>query len=262
MSAAKKRGVDFGAIAARQMTRDAAVAAKGPDRFERAAAALSGPSSTVDVDDIVARHESTREIDPGHVRSLAESIAALGLIEPIVVDLSKRLLAGEHRLEAVKLLRVEQPEVFARWFPNGVPVRTMDFDADVVPARALEVEIAENEHRRDYTSAQIRELAARLRSAGYRDTVGRPKAGEKALGPAIEVIVGKSMKTIRKLMAESESEGAAAGEKGAEQPLAKVRRALEKQRPLVPSELLVHLDALVNGIDRQLEAGQAGRTST
>lgn len=252
----KKRGMDFGAIAAKQISRDVAVAAKAPDRFERAQAALAGPASLLDLDEIAPRNESTRETDAGHVRALAESIGALGLIEPIVVDSAKRLLAGGHRLDAIKLLRAEQPDAYTKWFGSGVPVRTMDFDAETAPARALEIEVAENEHRRDYTGSQIKDLAARLRAAGYRDTVGRPRAGEKALGPAIEVIVGKSMKTIRKLLADGTEQGSDVGaEPTAGNTLARVRRTLEKQRPLIPENLVVHLDALVAGIEAQLQAG-------
>jgi ParB family chromosome partitioning protein len=253
MSSPKKRNLDFGALAARQVSRDAATASAGPDRFERAKAALAGPPSLLEIDDIIARQESTRETDAGHVKALAESIGALGLIEPIVVDSARRLLAGGHRVDAIKLLREEQPEAFAKWFAAGVPVRTMDFDAESSPSRALEVEIAENEHRRDYTGAQVKELASRLRAAGYRDSVGRPKAGEKALGPALEVILGKSMKTIRKILVEQVEGAAEAPSAAPERPLVKVRRTLEKQRPLLPEALLCHLDALLQGLEAELE---------
>ncbi len=45
-----------------------------------------------------------------HVLNLAESIAALGLLEPIVVDQHLRLLAGAHRLAAIQLLMVANPD--------------------------------------------------------------------------------------------------------------------------------------------------------
>ena len=257
MSAMKKRGVDFSAIAARQMGRDVAEAAKGPDRFDRAQAALTGSSSTLEVDEIVARQESTREIDQGHVRTLSESIAALGLIEPVVVDSAKRLLAGGHRLDAIKLLRAEQPSVFAKWFSGGVPVRAMDFDADSVPARALEVEVAENEHRRDYTSAQVRELAARLRAAGYRDTVGRPKTGERALGPALGVVVGKSMKTIRKILADETLEGEGGAVKAEPVlPVVRALRVLTRQRELLPEPLVNEFDAFLAKLREAAQAAE------
>jgi ParB family chromosome partitioning protein len=248
VTSSKKRTLDFAALAGKQMSRDVAAATAGPDRFERAKAALAGPPTLLELDDIKPRQDSTREIEPEHVRALAESIAALGLIEPIVVDVAQRLLAGGHRVEALKFLRDQQPDAYARWFASGVPVLSKDFDAEVNPSRALEIEIAENEHRRDYTGSQVKELATRLRAAGYRDTVGRPKVGEKALGPALEVIVGKSMKTIRKLLVDEQAPSKLEPARKEELPLAKVRRVLEKQRPLIPDGLLMHLDALLEGL--------------
>jgi ParB family chromosome partitioning protein len=52
--------------------------------------------------------DDTRDLNEDHVAELAESIAALGLIEPIVVDAKQRLLAGAHRKAAIQLL---QPSV-------------------------------------------------------------------------------------------------------------------------------------------------------
>ena len=252
MSAKKK--ADFGALAARQISRDQSSAAKAPDRFQRAEAALTGPRSLLELDEILPRQQATRDLDEGHVRALRESIGALGLIEPIVVDAQHRLLAGGHRCEAIRMLRAEQPEAFARWFSEGVQVRVMDFDADSQPARALEVEVAENEHRRDYTTAQVRDLVTRLKDAGYRDTVGRPRAGEKALGPALEVIVGKSMKTIRKLLSEDDDVKGQGRGGTDETPISKVLRVLAKQRPLIPASLLSQFDGLVSGLEAELQA--------
>ena len=243
-----KKKMDFGALAARQVERDMASAAQPPDRFDRAQAALGSRSSSLEVDTILARQQSTRDIDEGHVKALAESIGALGLIEPIVIDTGNRLLAGGHRLEAIKRLRTDNPGDFGKWFSDGVPVRVMAFDAEASPARALEVEVAENEHRRDYTVRQIRELVGRLKDAGYRDTVGRPRAGEKALGPALEVIVGKSMKTIRKLLSDRVGEGD--GKKKASEPsLGAVLRALARQRPFIPDGLLEQFDEVLRGLE-------------
>lgn len=48
--------------------------------------------------------EGRRSLDPVHVKELAESIRELGLLNPLTVDREKVLIAGLHRLEAVKLL--------------------------------------------------------------------------------------------------------------------------------------------------------------
>lgn len=53
--------------------------------------------------------EGRREVNARHVQELAESIQELGLLNPITVDKGHTLIAGFHRLEAVKLL--EWPEI-------------------------------------------------------------------------------------------------------------------------------------------------------
>ena len=45
-----------------------------------------------------------RETDPTHIDELSQSIADVGLLNPITVDSSHTLIAGLHRLEAAKLL--------------------------------------------------------------------------------------------------------------------------------------------------------------
>lgn len=164
----------------------------------------------------------TRALDPGHVVDLAESIAAVGLVEPIAVDRRGHLLAGGHRCAALRILAASDragaaaaimgpvpADLLERLaaLPEGiidaaaVPVSVLDFDAEKDPTRALAVEVAENEKRRDYSRAEVRELADRLRRAGFRDKVGRPKPGEKALAPALALIVGKSLRSMRRALA-------------------------------------------------------------
>lgn len=158
------------------------------------------PEARLSLDDIQDRPlGDTREIDPNHVADLAESIGALGLIEPLVVDSKNRLLAGAHRRAAILHLREERPEVFLAKFPNNeIPVQVMDLDAEANPDLALAIEAAENEKRRDYTPAEIRAIAERLRAAGYEELKGRPKQGQKPLMPALSVVVGKSMRTVQR----------------------------------------------------------------
>jgi ParB family transcriptional regulator, chromosome partitioning protein len=131
------------------------------------------------------------------------SIASLGLLEPLVVDIHGRLLAGGHRKAAIQLLKEQMPSEYATHFPDDlVPVRILDFDSEERADLALQVEIAENEKRRDYTPTEVKVLAERLKSAGYVDTNGRPALGEKALRPALKVIIGKSIRTIQRYLNE------------------------------------------------------------
>lgn len=57
----------------------------------------------IHVDEIQIK-EGRRELDANYVRELADSIRELGLLNPITVDKEHTLIAGRHRLEAVKLL--------------------------------------------------------------------------------------------------------------------------------------------------------------
>lgn len=177
-------------------------------------------------------HGDTRKVDAHHVLELAESIAALGLLEPLVVDRQTRLLAGAHRWEASRLLAVENPDDRAVYWgsmagikelkgledpvllecidrvkalpstppPAMVPVRVIEIDATVDEAQAFKIEVAENEKRRDYTKQEVADLAERLKKAGFKISRGKPKTGERPLGPALAVIIGKSARTVRRLL--------------------------------------------------------------
>ena len=51
-----------------------------------------------------------RKVESRHVRELADSITGIGLLNPITVDRQNFLIAGLHRLEAIKSLGWEQVE--------------------------------------------------------------------------------------------------------------------------------------------------------
>ena len=172
------------------------------DREAEAKAELEqSRSSVLPLGKILDRTSDTRELSSQHVSDLAESIAVLGLLEPLVVDRRGRLLAGGHRKAAVFVLKEANPSAYEKQFPNDlVPVRVVDFDAEENPDLALQVEVTENEKRRDYTPGEVRALAERLRDAGYADVKGRPAKSEKALRPALEVIIGKSIRTVRRYL--------------------------------------------------------------
>jgi ParB family transcriptional regulator, chromosome partitioning protein len=180
-------------------------AGKGiPEQGQSDVGATQSRVATLPLHEIIDRVTDTREIKPQHVEDLMQSIAVLGLLEPLVVDSRRRLLAGGHRKAAISLLREQQPREYAQHFPDElVPVRILDFDADVDADLALQVEIAENELRRDYTAAEVRVLAERLKASGYVDPKGRPALGERALRPALKVIIGKSLRTVQRYLNET-----------------------------------------------------------
>jgi ParB family chromosome partitioning protein len=180
----------------------AGTAIQAKDREAEARSELEqSRSSTLPLGKISDRLSDTRGLSSEHVSELAESIAVMGLLEPLVVDRRGRLLAGGHRKAAIFVLKEVNPDAYAKHFSNDlVPVRVVDFDAEQDPDLALQIEVTENEKRRDYTPTEVRALAERLREAGYADVKGRPGKGEKALRPALEVIIGKSIRTVRRYL--------------------------------------------------------------
>jgi ParB family transcriptional regulator, chromosome partitioning protein len=185
-----------------QSATNAGAAIQKQDRaVEAKAEQLQSKPASLPLAKILDRASDTRNIQAEHVQELMESIAILGLLEPLVVDIRGRLLAGAHRQAAISLLREEDPTAFDKQFPDQlIPVRVMDLDAGNEPDLALHIEISENEKRRDYTPTEVRSLAKKLKEAGYDDVKGRPAKGEKALRPAIEVIIGKSIRTVRRYL--------------------------------------------------------------
>lgn len=163
--------------------------------------------TTYQLSRIKSRQTDTRPLNESHVKDLVESIGALGLIEPLVIDTKGRLLAGAHRLAAITVLKDSAPKFYEQHFPgNQIPVRLMAFDAEIDEERALQVELAENEKRVNYSRDQIERLAERLRGLNYRETKGRPKQGEKALGPALAVAIGVSTRYVRRVLGEQKNQ--------------------------------------------------------
>jgi hypothetical protein len=189
-------------LAAKQSEADArlAVEARRPREVEmmRLADVLGRPGGL-----------DTRQPTEAALDALAESIDALGLLEPLVVDRLGSLLCGKTRLMALRRLACKDP---ARW--DRVPVRRMDFMAEDEPARALAVEVAENEQRRDYTPGEVKALAERLKAAGFRADPGRPRKGQKALVPALGAVVGRSRASLMRILAGDDAGKDAAGSAG------------------------------------------------
>ncbi len=206
------------------------------DKLAALDADRSASVALVRCSDIRPRASDTRRAGAAHVVPLAASVAALGLLEPLVVDRNRRLVAGLHRWTVCALLTAEPEGREAMAEDLGlklsaadllalgalpapgdlpeplraslVPVRVLvDLDAEADPSAALAAEVAENTARRNYTGSEVRDLVDRLRAAGYRETSGRPRAGEKALRPALETVLGCSTATARRILGTKKKDG-------------------------------------------------------
>lgn len=206
-----------------------------PRSEAKGAVSLKPGPQRLDVAQIRLRRDAdTRPLNAKHVLDLAESIAVLGLLEPLVIDRAGYLLAGGHRLAALRLLAIADDQERMRDFldgsadgsernskaleklahrvgslriqkqaahtlTKGLPVLVVDVQSDD-RKRTLAIEVAENTVRRSYSADEIRALAVRLKAAGYRSSVGRPKAGEVTMLSVLEAAVGKSKRQIERII--------------------------------------------------------------
>lgn len=118
-----------------------------------------------------------RELNPEDVKELAGSIRELGLLHPIIVDKKYTLIAGLHRLEAVKLLQ---------WTEIECTISSLD------GLKAELAEIDENVIRSDLTTLEFGELLLKRKEI-YETLHPETKAGisqaigmNRALGNNVE----------------------------------------------------------------------------
>lgn len=96
---------------------------------------IRGNRLEIRLDDVVVGQRFRKDF--GDLEGLAESIADIGLLQPIGVDGSNRLVFGERRLRACRMLGWET-----------IPARMVDLDL------LIKGEYAENELRKDFTVSE------------------------------------------------------------------------------------------------------------
>ena len=83
-----------------------------------------------------------REVDQENIKELADSIRDLGLLHPIIVDKKYTLIAGLHRLEAVKLLEWTEIECTISSL-DGLKAELAEIDENVIRSDLSAVEFGE-----------------------------------------------------------------------------------------------------------------------
>jgi len=125
----------------------------------------------IDVIQVVGRHRK----DLGDIASLAASVNDVGLLNPITLTRTGRLIAGQRRLEACR---------FLGW--GAVPVRFVDNFGDAVTL--LRAELHENSCRKDMLPSELASLGAALYELEVRSSRARQGArtdlGREPLGTA------------------------------------------------------------------------------
>lgn len=92
----------------------------------------------IPLEQIIVKKRIRKEL--GNINALADSMKRVGQISPIVITEQNLLLAGGRRLEAAKLLGWRTINAVTFKLPEGVT--------------NLEIEMAENSQRRDFTAEE------------------------------------------------------------------------------------------------------------
>lgn len=100
----------------------------------------------VNISEIKVKHRVRKDL--GDIDSLKDSLRRYGLLNPITLDSKYRLIAGERRLEAAKALG---------WTNiNAVIINNL------TPLSKLELELEENNQRKEFTDEELLEGYKRL----------------------------------------------------------------------------------------------------
>ena len=86
--------------------------------------------------------------DLGDVDALKESLRTYGLLNPVTLNKDNELIAGERRLEAAKML-------------GWTNINAVILD-NITPAEQLELELEENNQRKEFTKEELLEGYRRL----------------------------------------------------------------------------------------------------
>lgn len=123
--------------------------------------------------------------DFGDLQALADSIKEIGLLQPIGIDAGYRLVFGERRLRAFKLLG-----------RSTIPVRFVNLDS------LLKGEHAENEFRKDFTVSERVEIGQALEGE-LRGRTGNPTGANQHSGGTPENFPGFQKGDTRDLVAKA-----------------------------------------------------------
>ncbi len=122
-----------------------------------------------------------REAEPKAIEELARSIAAVGLMNPITLDQNNTLIAGLHRLEAVKLMGWTEIECSIIGM-SGLQAELAEIDENIVRTKLTKQELGDQLLRRKdlYEMLHPETKAGAAQAAGMNRAIGNNVAAKLA----------------------------------------------------------------------------------
>ncbi len=192
---------------------------------------------------IISENRQRREFDPAALVDLANSIAAIGLLHPIVVRETAGgpvLVAGERRLRAIRDLWAMGEEIRhnGRVYPVGeLPFVTL---GELPPLEAEEAELDENLKRRDLTWQERSEALGRLHRLrlAQAELVGETHTIAKTLEEADSAKGSYTPDRQSILLSEHLSNPAVAGAKTVQEAFKALKREESREKSIALAELV------------------------
>ena len=169
-------------------------------------------SILVDLDHITEMSTYTRTLREDHIKELTDSIATIDLEVPLVLITGNQLVAGRHRLHALRRLKDTKPERYDELFPSGVPAMLYDIGENPDTNAVLALELTENAMRRNLSPEERLRVLDNLRKQGHQLKRGRHKPDGSHLIPKLMEMLGVSKATVSRLLATTRAAGSASAD--------------------------------------------------
>jgi len=130
----------------------------------------------VNIDEIIVKKRIRKDL--GDLEPLKDSLRRYGLLNPITITKKKHLIAGERRLEAAKAIG---------W--TSINAKVID---NIDEISQLEIELEENNQRKDFTTEELLEGYRRL------DKLNNPSIFKKILNGIVNffINIGKAIASL------------------------------------------------------------------
>ena len=205
-----------------------------------------------------------RETAPENVQRLSESIAEVGMMNPITVDADHTLVAGLHRLEAAKLLGWTEVECTVCEL-DGLHAKLAEIDENVIRAGLSDLELSELLARRKkiYETLHPATIARNLpgHASNYGSSDDKLTGEEKPFSQDTAVKMGVSPRTVERhvqiaenLTPEAKKILHGTDKKITKQNLTKLSRLEPDQQKEVAKQLI---EGTIKSVDEYAAEGEA-----
>jgi len=99
---------------------------------------------SIKIKDVVIKNRIRKRVNRAHIQELAESIADVGLLNPISITKNNKLIAGFHRIKACETLGWEEVPCIIVNSDNSIDLQILEIDENLMGPKLTALEEAEH----------------------------------------------------------------------------------------------------------------------